>query len=692
MSILSAIKQQSNSIEDLAKLPQTMIMQMAQRKEIVPEMVPVILGKKAEMIDRAAKAKAAGEGIPQQSVMDQIMSSNAQAENPQEMGQMPPPMPQQNQMAQRPPMMQQPQQPQGPADVGIASNPVPPMQMAGGGIIAFDDGGDVDSDEDYQEAIDDANQESMNSQIYEMINQLKMPEKSTNIGILSGYQTPEKTPESKQTNNSLKEIINAKANEYKIPAELMQKIASSESGGKANAANPLSSAKGLFQFTDATWVGMGGKPGEQFDPEKNAELGAKFIRQNAEGLKKAFGRDPTYGEIYAANHFGLKGAKDLLSMDPRTPMEEAVSGLVLKQNPQLRGHTVGQVMAGLNKKTGDGIVSLARGGAIQHYDDGGEIERIGGELDALRSATQTMEEAMRSGGSRGGAIAPELRAGYENALKLRNERQKEYEALMNKTDVNKAAFNYQSSLNPVQPEPNKKVQKAVKEGNAVQPNPRFPPANAVPSTDAMMEADQGGGAPPKEVPVEEKPTRKLTAAEEDQFNLMNYIKQRQASIDKASMDDKNMALLAAGMGMMAGTSPYAFSNIGAGGLQGVQQLAASQKLRASQEAAMGKLYGSASQAEMLNRLRQDTLSQRKDESLKTDLDRARDNLRLYVSAKEAQLEKKYPKEQRQFNEKMAKSYDSELNAIKFDNEYLDLYKDAFPSRKGSTGFKLVGTR
>ena len=134
MSILSAIKQQSSSIEDLAKLPQTMIMQMAQRKEIVPEMVPAILSKKAEMIDRAAKAKAAQGGIPQQSIMDQVMAQNAQAENPQAMGQMPPPMPQQNQMA---------QQPQGPADVGIASNPIPPMQMAGGGIIAFAAGDQV---------------------------------------------------------------------------------------------------------------------------------------------------------------------------------------------------------------------------------------------------------------------------------------------------------------------------------------------------------------------------------------------------------------------------------------------------------------------------------------------------------------------------------------------------------------------
>lgn len=136
MSILSAIKQQSGSIDDLAKLPQTMIMQMAQRKEIVPEMVPAILAKKAEMIDRAAKMKALQGGMPQQSIMDQIMAKNAQSENPQAMGQMPPPMP-----SQQPP--QQPMQPQGPADVGIASNPVPPMQMAGGGIIAFAAGDQV---------------------------------------------------------------------------------------------------------------------------------------------------------------------------------------------------------------------------------------------------------------------------------------------------------------------------------------------------------------------------------------------------------------------------------------------------------------------------------------------------------------------------------------------------------------------
>lgn len=142
MSILSAIKQQSGSIEDLAKLPQTMIMQMAQRKQILPEIVPAILAKKAEMIDLNLKAQAMQTQPQTQSVMEQIMAQNAQADNPQAMGRMPPAM----QVPMQPPM-QPPQQPQGPEDVGIASNPIPPMQMAGGGIIAFAAGNQVKADQ-----------------------------------------------------------------------------------------------------------------------------------------------------------------------------------------------------------------------------------------------------------------------------------------------------------------------------------------------------------------------------------------------------------------------------------------------------------------------------------------------------------------------------------------------------------------
>jgi len=111
MSILSAIRQQSGSIDDLAKLPQAMIMQMAQRKQIATEMVAPILARKAEMIDAVAKTKAMQGGVPQTSVMEQIIAQNSAAEQPQQMPQM--------------------------ENTGVAQLPVPERQYAGGGIVAF---------------------------------------------------------------------------------------------------------------------------------------------------------------------------------------------------------------------------------------------------------------------------------------------------------------------------------------------------------------------------------------------------------------------------------------------------------------------------------------------------------------------------------------------------------------------------
>ena len=134
MSILNAIKEvkrDNNNLQDMALLPQALIMQMAQRGEIQKELVPLIISKKAEMIEAVARQKALMQGGAQQpSVMEQKMMEIAQAENPAPEPQM---MPQ--------PMAQMPAQ--LPEDVGIAQNPVPPMQMAGGGIIAFAPGGDV---------------------------------------------------------------------------------------------------------------------------------------------------------------------------------------------------------------------------------------------------------------------------------------------------------------------------------------------------------------------------------------------------------------------------------------------------------------------------------------------------------------------------------------------------------------------
>jgi hypothetical protein len=77
MSILSELKQQKHSLDDLAKLPQSLIMQMAQRKQIMPEMVAPILSRKAEMIEAVAKTKAlqsAPDAMAQPTVLESLMA------------------------------------------------------------------------------------------------------------------------------------------------------------------------------------------------------------------------------------------------------------------------------------------------------------------------------------------------------------------------------------------------------------------------------------------------------------------------------------------------------------------------------------------------------------------------------------------------------------------------------------------
>jgi len=123
MSILSAIKAQSGTLTDLAKLPQALIMQMAQKGQIAQDMVMPILSKKAEMVEAARAMQNAQQqgGVPPTTVLEQIMQQNAVAEQPA-------------------PQMQQ--------ERGIETldtGRMNPEQYAGGGIVSFENGGEVPS-------------------------------------------------------------------------------------------------------------------------------------------------------------------------------------------------------------------------------------------------------------------------------------------------------------------------------------------------------------------------------------------------------------------------------------------------------------------------------------------------------------------------------------------------------------------
>lgn len=123
MGILQALKLQEGPIESLAQLPQQQLIAMSQQGRIPADVLPIILNEKAQMAQAAANAQAMQQPM-QPSVIEQAMAINAQAEAPR----------------------MQPQMMESPTDAGVASLPVPEEMYsdegyAGGGIVAFDEGG-----------------------------------------------------------------------------------------------------------------------------------------------------------------------------------------------------------------------------------------------------------------------------------------------------------------------------------------------------------------------------------------------------------------------------------------------------------------------------------------------------------------------------------------------------------------------
>jgi soluble lytic murein transglycosylase-like protein len=98
---------------------------------------------------------------------------------------------------------------------------------------------------------------------------------------------------------------------------------------------------------------------------------------------------------------------------------------------------------------------------------------------------------------------------------------------------------------------------------------------------------------------------------DDRFD--QFIKQRQAEqaeLKANKKQDAYLALMQAGLGMMGGTSPYAFANIGQGGQQGIAAYGALNKQRAAELAASRKAEGSALEGQILGEIRKAAIDER----------------------------------------------------------------------------------
>lgn len=635
MSILNAIKETKHgqdNILELAKLPQALIMQMAQRGDIPKEMVIPILGKKAEMVESTARMNAAKQlatqGGAQPTVMEKYMGNIAQAENPA------PAMPQQQMQQPMPQQMAQQPMAQGPEDVGIASQATQPMSMAGGGIVAFDDGGEVDPEDDYQDLLDQAEEDSMNEEIYALINQMAehggRGERAA-VGIRSGE------------NKHIKEDTRERAAEHKgnLESRLRATILQRESGGKRydKEGNLLTSSKGALgemQVMPGTArdPGFGIKPAQSNHPDELRRVGDEYSSM----LLNRY-RDPKLAMI--AYNMG-PGATDkwlAAGADP-SKLPKETQGYIRNVNLAQGGEVKHFANAGMvgeynfgydspidspteeDKKTKkqarptDKFYRDAEKALEEQKVRRANMQNLGARTPTSNSPTSIglRNRALGAVGIPAGILAGGTQLGVSSMDTMADNPYFEgySDPFMGDLAVGNAILNVTKD---------KRREAAAEKAGFVDPNIERLKKKTVYDTPMRQPA-----------PAQETVSTQEAAPKEEEFNLLKYAREQQAERRKAAEQDKWQAGLAAGLGMLGGTSQYAFENIGKGGQMGVQQLANAQRLRASQDIADNKLLGTAYNANMVNKYRNAALAQGK------DLGEARLNQDM-IKAREAHIDK-----------------------------------------------------
>lgn len=150
--------------------------------------------------------------------------------------------------------------------------------------------------------------------------------------------------------------IQAAAQKTGAGFDYLLRTAQRESSLQPTAQAPSSSARGLFQFIDSTWLTMMREEGRNLglsryaeqigrdgsgrptvadpaarqqilalrdDPAVSALMAGAFTNRNAAELRSATGRDPTEGELYMAHFLGSGGASRLINLNQTNPQATA---------------------------------------------------------------------------------------------------------------------------------------------------------------------------------------------------------------------------------------------------------------------------------------------------------------------------------------------------------------------------------
>ena len=192
---------------------------------------------------------------------------------------------------------------------------------------------------------------------------------------------------------------------------VVDKIIGVESGGNPSAQNPNSSAAGLGQFIDSTWLAMirkyrpdiaEGKSAKDIialkrDGSLSREMTQHYVDENQEFLKNQ-GLQTTDGNTYLAHFLGPRGAAQVLKSDPSTPITSILGQDAVNANPFLKGKSAADLIAWADKKMGGAGVTTEYDaiphGRRQILATWGETEYGKGQADQKVAAKSAIDEAV----------------------------------------------------------------------------------------------------------------------------------------------------------------------------------------------------------------------------------------------------------------------------------------------------------
>ena len=217
-----------------------------------------------------------------------------------------------------------------------------------------------------------------------------------------------------------------------------------------------SSAAGLFQFIEQTWLGTvkahGAKHGYgqyadlihrgsdgrwrvdgsarnvvldlRFDPQAASTMAAELTASNAAYLRGRTGREPGAGDLYAAHFLGPAGAAQLMEAMERRPgaSAAAIFPAAASANRSIfyregRAATVAEVHANLQRHAGEGAPAAMAGTALAAAPPLSERDQmLAARLDRLKQDQSLLalllgQDGEGKGGGFGGAFAPEGSSG-----------------------------------------------------------------------------------------------------------------------------------------------------------------------------------------------------------------------------------------------------------------------------------------